>query len=152
MVSPTVLEEVDATLPVVLDAAPSRIPATSRSLVIVRGANFHPASTCRFGDQEIAAAYVSSSLLKCAAPPRVPSDVLLQISAFGGPYSATFARITYEADVSVLSLSPSRGPAAGGTSVSDGLSLGMAVVNGPAARAALAPRARRAHLTSLLAL
>jgi hypothetical protein len=104
-------------LPVVLGAAPSTFGSYSRAAITVEGEHFLPGAVCKFRDLEAKAAYVSPTLLVCEAPPRIPSHVDLRVSVDGVHWSATFVRVTYARDASILSFAPLTGPVRGGTRV-----------------------------------
>jgi hypothetical protein len=104
-------------LPVVHGASPTTFGSYSRAQIRITGEHFLPGSLCRFGDQDVEGTYVSDTVVLCEAPPRIPSDVELRVSVDNRHWSATFVRLTYARDASIINFAPSSGPLRGGTRV-----------------------------------
>eukprot|EP00966_Prymnesium_polylepis_P057238 1325765-Prymnesium_polylepis.1 len=106
-------------LPVV-DLHPTSGPELGGTTVVVRGSGFsdHPRIYCRFNRMQVPSRIISTSLFSCATP---ASEVVsgIQFQVVRGEEGALVWNGTflYELGAQVAALSPSRGPAEGGTRV-----------------------------------
>jgi hypothetical protein len=95
-------------------------PTQGRTLVSVVGSNFlsTPELRCRFGVIEVAATFITSSLLNCTAPAQTAGAVAVEVSTNGVDFSASNITYQYVSEVRVVSLLPNSGPLLGHTNVS----------------------------------
>ena len=106
-------------VPEVTSIFPLGGPIKGGSLIKVSGRDFAAGSLprCRFGTILAAATVHGSDSLACESPAAVEGSVSLQISLNGQQFTADPDLFTVHGKPAVASLSPSRGPVAGGTLV-----------------------------------
>jgi IPT/TIG domain len=123
-------------LPAVTSLQPAQGPSSGSSSsssagppLAVHGSGFvnTAALACRFsgaaGDHSgataavVAATFVSSTLVLCAAPARPPGSAVVEVTLTGADYSASGVLYTYTAAPVVTALAPALGSDTGGTAV-----------------------------------
>ena len=112
--------------PVVSNVYPATGPIHGNSMVSVYGENFAKHTNteifCKFGDNEVAASFVSSNLITCVSPPStdlLSRAVALSVSTNSGiNYSQDASSFKYSNPIVVNSIFPLSGPETGSTSVS----------------------------------
>jgi IPT/TIG domain len=123
-------------LPAVARLQPAQGPSSGSSSsssagppLAVHGSGFvnTAALACRFsggtGDHSgataavVAATFVSSTLVLCAAPARPPGSAVVEVTLTGADYSASGLLYSYTAAPVVTALAPALGPDTGGTAV-----------------------------------
>ena len=107
-------------LPGVVSAEPSALAARSPQLVVVSGTDFLARDTlcCRFGRLESSPArFLSHSRVECRAPALAPGNLSLEVSNDGHAFSRSAAVLAVRPTVTLARVFPTRGPAAGGTTV-----------------------------------
>jgi hypothetical protein len=117
--------------PVVFGASPATALFTGGAAVTVNGRGFRarPASPaaggksyprCRFGlgpDSEVAAKFVSGTVVECIAPPHLPGNTTLEVTNNGVDYSADGEPFRFHEPATVVSLAPGSGSSRGGSIV-----------------------------------
>lgn len=111
------------TLPMVVhELRPASGPSTGGTTVQVIGSRFEQGHglSCLFGRQQVAASFISTSVLACRAPAAAIGGVPVSVSHNGFdfvPSAADAPRYTYVEPFAVRSIHPSFGPVEGGTRV-----------------------------------
>eukprot|EP00163_Fabomonas_tropica_P008375 TRINITY_DN17_c0_g4_i1.p1 TRINITY_DN17_c0_g4~~TRINITY_DN17_c0_g4_i1.p1 ORF type:complete len:4695 (+),score=879.62 TRINITY_DN17_c0_g4_i1:301-14385(+) len=98
---------------------PQRGPAAGGTLVTMTGTDFPntPSLSCRIGTTIIPASYTSSSQLTCTTPAGTAGQAPVDISSNGEDWTSSFKTFQYDDVLSIISVEPTSGPAAGGTVV-----------------------------------
>ncbi|HVT78137.1 MAG TPA: IPT/TIG domain-containing protein [Acidimicrobiales bacterium] len=105
--------------PTVTGLSPNHGPVGGGNAVTITGTNLAAATTVAFGDTAAAFTVVSDTALTATVPAsEAPDTVSVVVSSLGGASAAsTASRYTYTGVPTITSVSPSRGPIAGGTTV-----------------------------------
>ena len=87
--------------------------------VVVHGSNFldRASLSCRFGDMVVPGRWISDESIRCSSPSRSPGVVLIGVANNGVHFQSSDIQFVYHQGVSVVSLSPSEGPASGMTTL-----------------------------------
>ena len=104
----------------VTEVLPSAGPAAGGNLAVIKGQGFEGGATVTFGAGAATGVTVqSSTLITATVPPGVAGKVDVTVSLPGGDSSTLKGAYTYEVDVvlTVASVEPATGPAAGGNLV-----------------------------------
>jgi hypothetical protein len=105
--------------PAISSVTPTSGPTTGGNTVAVAGSNFTGATQVRFGNTNATNFTVNSdSQITATAPARSAGATDVRVTTAGGTSNtSSVTTYTYVAPPAVTSLSPTSGPAAGGTSV-----------------------------------
>jgi hypothetical protein len=104
--------------PTVTSISPTSGPQTGGTTVVITGTNFTGATTVVFGATAATGVTVNSATQITATSPAGTSTIDIRVTTAGGTSATSAAdQFTYVATPAVTSLSPTSGPAAGGTVV-----------------------------------
>ncbi|MEJ2009149.1 MAG: IPT/TIG domain-containing protein [Acidobacteriota bacterium] len=121
----------------VSSVSPTQGPTTGGTVVAVNGAGFQTGATVSFGSvQSTAVTFVSSTVVDAMAPPESSGSVAITVTDPNSQLSSLPSAFTYTSGPSVSSVSPTSGPATGGTTVTimgSGFQNGAAVMFGTSA-------------------
>jgi len=105
-------------IPAITSISPTSGPATGGTTVTLTGSGFTGASQVRFGPAAASSFTVNSTTQITAVSPAGSGTVQVRVTTPGGTSATSNAdRFTYLVAPTVTSISPTSGPAAGGTSV-----------------------------------
>ena len=116
--SPTVSGDIYKYVPSVTSVSPTSGPTTGGTTVTINGTGFTGATGVSFGGTAATFSVKSSSQISATAPTGVAGTVDITVTTPGGTSTtSTNDQYTYVTPPTVTRVSPSSGPAAGGTSV-----------------------------------
>ena len=116
--SPTVSGDVYKYVPSVTSVSPTSGPTAGGTTVTINGTGFSGATGVSFGGTAATFSVKSSSQISVTAPAGVAGTVDITVTTLGGTSAtSTNDQYTYVAPPTVTRVSPSSGPATGGTSV-----------------------------------
>jgi IPT/TIG domain/Viral BACON domain len=105
-------------VPIVTSISPTSGPVAGGTSVIIRGSGFTGASKVLFGTVPASSVTVNSDTQITAVSPAGSGTVHVTVTTPGGTTTTSIAdRFTYRVAPTLTSISPTSGPAAGGTSV-----------------------------------
>ena len=118
---------------IVQTVMPSVGPQQGRTRVSVVGDGFTDSAAlrCKFGEIVVDATFVSTTVVNCTSPAQPGGAVTLEVSTNAFQYSSSNTTFVYAQPVNVLFLTPSMGPARGGTNVTV---IGEGIVDGSRCR------------------
>lgn len=105
--------------PYVLSLFPASGPSSGGTVVQVRGVNFKDSDIvkCRFGNQTVAALWLSSTVIDCKSPTHSPRAVPVALTYNEQEVFECHSRFKYTKGFNNLTIRPTSGPASGGIDI-----------------------------------